>query len=1632
MEIPANIERKSKELSKILIKSFKNEASSITYLNECKNNDTSELYGAFYLVYSNMIENDNELRGYKDHLIFLSFCYMNKLLEKYYNVYPQDSKINIRNNFINILFCLPLNFNHDLDNNLLHFKEKSVEILKNKWMEIFLDETNFLMRNYLNESDNYFIRFYITSTRNKYAQIFSILCMHNDYLYFRYVYNFFLFFLNEFLRRKLTSIGLFTAQGGNDGHTQNDSIHMQKQNGEYFNAVMHICLNFLREIFYTISNDISSNVHNRQQLNVFRGLIITDVNELFNFLSTCFYYCLCFRKRNEFESLIECVKELSFFFPGYLFFSSCGDSSPPLKFLLNMLFIRFSRGGRDRSGGIDGAGGTGSLKTGDTISLSQFSRVYKNYLTMNDMICMPENFHLFLEDIELDEDLLIIFLNIVEYISKINNKSFFQLDEVELMEFLVSYFNINLNFFDVSNYSFQNIYIQMILNLSCIPISNYLHQKENKLKCMHMYILNIFKNIYHPDVKILVNILAICKNIFDNNKELIFIKNKETEVASEKYNIYKADKEGLLNDRNEKTYSSDSHFVISAEDLKKLFILMFIRFIRIPMYTDQNSLNKKIMINFMNMYIKEYNEEWFETYFHYAKEYSQDGDEDGDEEDKTIQVTGSGITHTPIDYYTSGGIRSRCSNSRTNNEKNVLKHKIFSLLKVLIGLNHEVYSIMVEVFCEFFKFYENITVENLCSEIMKVKDYFIYILLRVYYQLLLFFTNTLKEYKGLIRDGADNEVNEGIISFQLLPQNEREVYMQGILHLKNSIDKKIIEDVSFGGGAGGTNKIASSNEKTQNMHLCKGVVSNWKNDDDDRGNDMDELKRRKEKIDLKLHILKCIQKCGGSPFYEIDRECINNLLNCYKQILNRDFMNFSKISPNFLLFEIKRLQYISESIYLLNYNKEFALFMMDHLLRNIIEDGAVEAVRSGEDTNSSMELKKNYFSIFTSIISNLENLVTNEMIEKMLNTFLEFKKSTKLSKCNKEFCIFLLTLISVLKVNDLNSKVIISYINLVMQETFEFLTDFSKNVLNFESLYTLFYENERKAEICHTLFDVLKIAQTYYSVFPIYKIESSLKNRESGINNLVGCIDAQCAQDNNNNISRLMLENSRLVNKSEFLQTSINLFTSVMCIYPLFNDMIKSSFMFEKRPMLCTEVSYFHMSEKEREIAIVYLHKNGRLGTRGGKRSFHITAGIGKSNIGSGGGGGGGTHSGGDDSGKMGSKKYNISMKSMHENVCNVMKCFINEGYIFLFNDTMNMFLEILSVAFDFNPYYFLTQNMQQVYLCLSEKLKYQINDKCINELVTQWYVKIYEQFVKKHYDYFKVQYEHMKKVNEELNQQANIKEEDYTMYNDMLYDNKNYTFNFLKICKNVFTIPNEFKNNREGIYFFSTFYKDEKNEILNTLLMNIELLLNSYDCNVIKRSLSFLLDISDSILLLPFQASHFIIYLCIIKIALRSFLLFNPLILTLQERSRNKGDNANETEFRNRYINGGNSPHYNDEDNYTMVGVYTGEMNLFMKNNPQELTSYMHIIPNTFIKICKNYFNLQIKVFRIKENNTPFDELVNLDTVKHFILLFHDLDGSASFDFPMIISDLFKQNSSDYLRNLLVQCRMHGVRPAP
>ncbi|SBT86640.1 conserved Plasmodium protein, unknown function [Plasmodium malariae] len=1665
-----NILSKSKELGEIFLKSLKNDGESVKYLNECKNCEISEFYGAFYLVFSNVINNDNNLIVFKDHLLFLSFCYMNKLLEKYYTIYTVEDKNNIRNNFINILFSLPIHFNHELDSSMLNIKEKSIGLIKKKFVQNFLNENSFLIRNYLTSLDNYFISSYMNSTRNKYSQILSILCMHNDYIYFRYVFNFILFFLSESLKRKLAPLGFNEVEkeefkqlmsvnfmgnygGGRENvlsssnirsiDNVNDNNNLMKQD-EYFGSVLHICINFLKEIFYTISNENPSKVVNRQQLNIFRSIIINDVNELFNFFFISFYYCVYFNKKNEFELLLECVKELSFFFPAYIFFSESSSSigstpmgsspssssslvspslvsSSPIKFLLNILLVCFTKtsngcvvkgqispsgdnGSRNYISGV----GKSSISSISSIALSDFCKLYKQYIPVNEFTCKCPCLYKLLDSVDIEEKLLVIFLNIVEYISRINNKTFFQLNEYELMQFLENYFNINLNLYDVNNYAFQNIYVRMILNLSRIPMSNYLHKKENKLRCFHIYIMNIFKNIYHPSLKILVNVLTICKNIFDYNRDLIYIKNKEHEGESDIFNMNKNDKESLLNENNEKRFNGN-HFVITRNDLKKLIILLFVKIVKIPIYTTSTPLNKKLMVQFVSSYVEQYDDAWFDAYYRCVREYQE-------------EVEGCIYNVSGVGSISSDNVVGSANGS--GHIKNMLKNKIYGLLRTLIGMNHEVYHIMLEVFFDFFKFYDNINLSNLCSEVIKVKDYFIYILLRVYYQLLTFFINILKECKSVITDG-DTEINRNIISFQLLSSvdgdlTSQQAYVRDKINLKTLLQKRIVEmqkEQDNENGVAGVKDMNEVNRVSSQSGIFptpgKGVVVGDKEYNSDNING---LKKEIERIDLELHIIKCIEKYRGSPYYEICNKCIMNLLSCYKIILEKDFLNFAKFSSNFILFEIKRLEYISSSTYILNYNKDFAFLMIDHLVQNIVKN----------DMEYSYELKKNYVSIFTAVILNLEHFLSNEMIKNVLKTFIEYKKKTKnFFKYNKEFTILLLTLIYVLKVDYINGE-FPNYINLVLDDTYEFLTSFNKTITSFYKLYELFYLSEHKTERVHSLFDVYKVVQNYFSLFSLRKFGCFVKNskkekNDSSCNNFFFMTNEKRPMEETHFSEETLFNhinnNTAMINENEFLQIAFNLFTSILCIYPLFNDMLNtSSITFENYPMLCSEVNYFHLNGKEREV-LNNAHSQGCGSVVSGPVSSALNSGVvdGLEYHLRGGVPGDPSETHIRDRGRR--KKSNCSIRLMHENVCTIIKKFISEGYIFMYNDIVDLFNNVLLIGLSYSPYYFLNENILYIYLCLSEKLKYVISNRIINKLLIHWYIKIYEPFFERKFHYFRAQFDHIKKVNNELNSQLNIKEEEYTIYYDMLYMNKHYILNYLKICKNIFVIPNDFKNTQErSKKFYHYIYDIDKVQLFNCFLPTIEFLLNSYDCNITRRCLSLLVDVSDSLIMLSNNSSCLCFaILQIIKTLLQSFFMYNPLILTLYQSK--KEDDKRLT-----------SRMYSDYTDEHMEVLYIGEMKLFMKEDPHELSSYLNVFTSTILKICKNYFILQKNIFSINTNNTSFSEIVNIESIKHFILLFERMDNSNAFDFQTILLDLFNQGTSDYLKNLLIQYRMHKM----
>ncbi|SOV14935.1 conserved Plasmodium protein, unknown function [Plasmodium sp. gorilla clade G2] len=1652
---------KSKELCNIFLKSLKNDQGSVKYLNECKNVDISEFYVVFNLVFSNIITNDNNMVIYKDHLLFLSFCYMNKLIEKYYNIYSNDEKINIRNSFINILFSLPINYNHILDTDILNLKIKSNEMFKTKLINEFLNEQTCLMNSFFNKNDIYMISTYMNSTRNKISQILSIICLHNEHIYFRYLLNFLIFFICEYINRIILCKSEYNNGTINENNNvfisdglqnkslkdeKSDTIHNNNMNNMnnmnnnlnniddenyYFNCVLHICINFLKEIFYNISNENYSNMLNKQQLNMFRTIIITDINIIFHLISLVFYYCLCYNKKNEFSLLIESIKELSFFFPAHIFFN---EANSPIKFLLNILILCFKK---NKSNINHLNQNNNSIRT--HIPLNHFEILYKNYLSSNDSNITHVLTH-FLEDVDVEEILLIIFLNIIEYISKINNKTFFQLNEDEFMLFLDTYFNINLNFHDIEHYTFQKIYIKMIMNLSCIPISNYLHKKENKFKCLHIFIINIFKNINHPNTKILINILTICKNIFDHNKDLIYINNKYNIEESKLYNIYKTDREHLFNHNNQKDYHNNQ-LIISCDDLKKLFILMFIRFIKIPIYDDYMNdnmsdnmnnnkpyggsknnkneqkffkisnegeqsesiisctnacMNKKLMIDFINNYITEYNEDWFYIYYKNMKEECEEND-----------------TNNINDY---------------DENENILKQKIFNFIKVLLGYNHEIYHIMIDVFDEFFIYYNTIiNVNNLCNETLKVQDYFIYVLLRAYYQLLSFFINTLKELKNIVTNG-DKQINENIFSYQMTCTGEREkelkeAFIQNKINMKNNLEEKIIQ-------MNNNNIELENNHNNNNSGNLSNMSCNTYN--------LDMLKREKENIELEIFIIKCIEKYQGSPYYEINNKCINKLLNFFKIILQKDFMEFNKISTNFVLFEIKRLQHISECTYILNYNKDYAYFIMDNLMKTIIEN----------TIDISFELKKNYLAIFTSIIMNLESFLSNDIIEKILKTFLDYKKSTNIFKYNKEFSIFLLTLISVLKVDNINQKV--PYIKLVLEDTYEFFTHFNKNINTFQKLYDLFYVQHgndtmlqvgsfdsihKKEDMLHSLFDACKIVHASFSLFSYEKNDISFKSKlqkrilNQTVNNSTNDnMNSNNMNSNNNNSSsnklgthvnfgdenmyyNLMNDNNTLINDNEFLHLFINLFENVLMIYSIFNDMIRTNYSFEKYPKMCVEVNYFHLTGQEKDIVCMYnmnkkrnsidnmehmknmkdinsLNYNDNMNNMSGNNELLYM----KNNV------------------CIEGKKCNYyTIKLLHENICNIIKKFIKESYFFIYNDLTNIFNNILCNSLIYIPYDYINNNILLVYVSLSEKLKYLINNKLINQLIIQWFFKIFSVFLEKHFHYFREEYEHIKKVNSELNSEICMKEDDYSMYYDMLYKNKNYILNYLKICKNIFVVPNEYKNNQEHKMFFQYIYNDEKTVLLNSLLSTIEYLLNSYDCDITKKCLNFLVDSSESVTFLTFNSSHFYFFLQIIKVLLKTFFLYNPIILTLRQKKE-------ENQISNIILN-----EYTEEK----IQVYIGEMNLFMKNDPLEANSFLNVFTNAIIKISKHYFFLQKKIYNIPENVSTND-LLNIDSVKHFLLLFENIENSSTFNFHTILSDLLQQNNSQYFKNLLIQYRLH------
>ncbi|SBT32730.1 conserved Plasmodium protein, unknown function [Plasmodium ovale wallikeri] len=1522
-ELPQNLMEKSRELGEIFFKSTKNDMASVKYLNECRNGECSEFYGTFNLVYSNLISTDANWVLFKEHLLFLSFSYMSKLLEIHYNGYTTEDKIQIRNSFVNILFSLPLHFDHVLENNVLHLKEKSVDMLKRKFRDTFLSQPNVYIANFMNSLDNYCVRFYTSASRNKISQILCILCMRNEYTYFRYVLNFILFFMTLFLKKKLA----LSYWEGVDSNVVNSigSMCVGEEEG-YFDCTLHISVNFLREIFYMISNETSSNVVNRQQLSFIRTILINDVNELFSFFYFSFYYCFSLGKRKEFEILLECLKELSFFFPAHFFFSDSNNS--PVKFLLNTLLIRFTRSKHgeamvnDYSAICNGSG-----------EKDEFEKFYIKY--MEESGSVGQSIQTFLKEMYVEETLLIIFLNIIEYITRINNKTFFQLNEDNFMKFLNNYFGINLNYYDVYNYTIQNIYLQMILNLSGIPISNYLNKKENKKNCFHIYIVNIFKNIHHPNGKILTKILTICKNIFENNRDIIYIKNKEKEnkIYCQKYNIYRIDKVSLLNENNEKMYN-ENYFVITCNDLRKLFILLYVRFMKIPIYKDANSQNKKLMITFTQNCVNEYDNTWFEAYYEHILEYI-----DGDNLPSVLRRSVNCID---------------VSGNRQGDGKSEERQQICSLLRVLISLNHDVYHIMLDVFFNFFQFYENVNISNLCNEVMNVKDYFVYNLLRAYYQLLTFFVNTLKECKSVITDG-DAEVNGGVIAYQLLAEqgdadhSRRDDYVQNKLNLKKtllrSIDNATEEEEKEGGKIGETLTKITQKEITSSS--------------------IDALKKKKERIDLELHIIKCAEKYEGSPYYEINPHCINGLLSCYKTILQRDFTEMVKLSPTLHLFEVKRLQFLSENTYVLNYNKEYAFFILENLLKKIVQN----------EEETMFEFKKNYLSIFTSIVNNLQNYLTKDILLNLLKTLLQYKKGTNYFKCNKEFSIFLLTLVSILPSEDLNENV--PYIKMIIEDSYEYMENFRKNITSMESLYKVIYEAENRIENVYTLLEVYKIVQNYFTAFSLHKNGFYLR-RNVGKDDIV----------------HIMERNTRLVNENEFLRITMHLFSTSMLIFPIFNSMVRSNVPFESFPMLCSEVSYFHLNAQGREIANSYV-TGGKTASRGTR-----------------------TSTGDDGCGK----KFIPTIRMFHESLCGVVKKFVSEGFLFLHNEAVLIFNDVLSVGLQYSPFYLFNQNVLSIYISLSEKIKYLIGNKIMNALIIRLYVEIFAVFLERKVQYFKLVQDHIKCVNMELSKETNVKEEDYEMYCDMLYKSKNYIFNYLKICKNLFILPHECKSNHDSQVFYCCLYNEDNKTLLNSLLLTFEYLLNSHDCSVTKRCLSFLQDMSDSIVVLTFHSTHLFTILQIAKVALRSFLLYNPPVLTLQQSGKNISDVGG-------MCTGGMQSNAMVVDcSEERMNVYVGEMNLFMKNDPQEMGSFLNVFTSAFVKISKNYFLLHKNILNISES-TPFNELLTMESVKHFLLLFENMDSSFATDFHVILQDLLKQGPCDHLKNFLIQHRLRETR---
>ncbi|VTZ67391.1 conserved Plasmodium protein, unknown function [Plasmodium chabaudi chabaudi] len=1612
-----HVMNKSKELGEIFMNYFNNDTLSIKYINDCKNGESLELYGCFYLVNSDSLRNrggdKNQESSFVENITFLSFCYMNKLIEKYYNNYNYDDKINIRNNFINALFGLSLEFNHSINMDMLNVKEKSLDLFKKHLMEVFINQNNnYLMSNFMNCSDCYYIRSYSNSTRNKYSQILSIICIYNDYTYFRYLYNFILYFMVEFLKKKMEYI---TSSGGNQDPMQlgqqihetffkqgNEGIEEKKKN-DYFTALLHISINFLKEIFYTITNDSFTNTLTRQQFNIFRTIIINDINELFNFIYTCFYYCILLKKKNEFILLMECIKELSFFSPIHLFFNS--SSISPMNFLLNVLVLPLRNNKKSNGNIYQNSFHNSSVNSQNNepfvrISPDEFNYLYTRYIFSQghnmDSTQFPhinEGATNFLNDSNLQETILTIFSNIIEGVSKINSKTFLQINENELMNFLENFFNIDLNYYDIKNYDFENVYIKMIMNISGIPVSNYLHKKENKIKCIHMYIINIFKNIHHPNINILIYMLTICKNIFEKNRDLIFVKNNQlSQIQNEQNNMYKLEKNALLNDGNEKKYTHDM-FVISIEDLKKLFTLIFIRYIKIPIYKNQNSLNKKLMIQFFSNYINEYNEEWFVAYNKHIMNESEDSD-------NTFQS----------DMHTNSMIKDNVSVSHNSN---LLRQRICSLLKTLIGMNHEVYQIAVNVFCEFFKFYNNINVDNLYNEILKTKDYFVYSLLEMYYEMLTFLINTLKDCKNIVTEG-NHKIHEETISYQLSTSttgsnnagDSKNQFIQDKKNMLISIDQQIEQ------------LLAIDREKEKMQSAQMGGQNNGIKIDYEENENIKILREEKNNINLVLHIINCINKYQSSPYYEIDNNCINSLVTCYKQISENDFTSFINASKNFISFEIKRLEFISDNSYILNYTKEYAFFMMENLFKNILQN----------NNNFSLELKKNYFSIFSSIVENLKNHLTNDMIHNILKTFLEFKKSTSTGsgnnesnasnsffKHNKEFSFFILVLISSLNVGNINDNV--EYIQVIMNESIELLTNFNKQVTNFQSLYNFLYTDNNGLATANNLFDTYKIAQAFFSKFSYNKIERII-NKKNMIKSSTfpNYGNTELSSDI---IYKLANNNVILINENPFLQICMNLFSSSITILSIYNGFIHNdinSLIFEACPILYSDINYFYLGRKEREIAITYGAKNKS--SKKNESFSNIENVQMKSNS---------------NNNYGGVKKFGkLNFMSLHENACNVIKKYVEEDYIFINNNILNIFNDVLSLGLQHTPYTYVNHHILSIYLSLSQKVKSLIMNRNMNELIIDWFVKIFFIFFEKQFNYFKQEEEFIKKVNSHLSNEDDIMEEDYSIYCDMLYRNKKHIFNFFKICKNLFVIPSElsmstdsshsgnmngnYSGDKNKIYFYYYLYNSDKIGLLNYLLPTFECLLNSYDCNVTKQGLSCLTDLSESICALPtFNSSNsFFILLQIMKTILQGFLLYNPPMLSLQQ-NMNEKKNMNNILF-NQY----------DENN---IDIYIGEMSIFTKNDPQEVNSFLNIFTSTFIKICKNYFLLQKNIFNNINENTSFNELVNIEPTKQFVLLLQNLGNPNMFDFQTIVSDLIKQNSSDYFKNLLINLRLHRTQ---